>query len=334
MNAMTNVSTARRRRAGFTLIELMIVVSLLAIIGTMVTTVLVRQQRFHRAVATVTDARARMRDLATIMPTDMRGVSSAAGDILFISDTAMQFRAFIGTSIVCKYTTTDLANPTKIDLPPQTLASGNVLTAWINPPAQDDLAYLYDDGTEEGNVDDEWVRATISGVTNDDDPTMCPTSTTPAYTTSSDDKAVRYRITLSSGLNQARIKVGAPIRFAREVRYNLYEAADGQWYVGFATCVPDGNPATPSTNCGDPEVLAGPVLPANAGDLSKSGIAFTYYDRNDNVITAVPSTEPIARIVVKVRTTAESMLKAGTSMGGSTVGGDSLTFSIGLRNRR
>jgi prepilin-type N-terminal cleavage/methylation domain-containing protein len=48
----------KHRHRGFTLIEMMIVVSLLGIIGTMLTTILVRQQRFHRAVATLSDSRA------------------------------------------------------------------------------------------------------------------------------------------------------------------------------------------------------------------------------------------------------------------------------------
>ena len=94
---------AARPRTGFTLIELLIVVSLLGIIGTMLTTIMVRQQRFHRAVMNVTDARARMRDISTIMPTDLRSISTAGGDLLVISDTSMHFRAFVGTSIMCRF---------------------------------------------------------------------------------------------------------------------------------------------------------------------------------------------------------------------------------------
>ena len=39
------------------------------------------------------------------------------------------------------------------------------------------------------------------------------------------------------------------IRFAREVRYSAYQAADNQWYVGYQTCTPNANPALPGA-CG------------------------------------------------------------------------------------
>ena len=154
MTKKPNVRRALPRvRSGFSLTELMIVVTLMGLIGTMLTSVLVRQQRFHRAVTSVTDARARMRDIATILPTDLRGISSIENDILVFNDTSLQFRAFIGTSIVCRYKST-----TEIDLPPRVLASGNVISAWINPPTTDDIAFIYDEGTEAGNADDRWRR--------------------------------------------------------------------------------------------------------------------------------------------------------------------------------
>ena len=34
----------------------------------------------------------------------------------------------------------------------EALASGTVLTAWINPPQPGDIAYIYDDGTELGKL--------------------------------------------------------------------------------------------------------------------------------------------------------------------------------------
>src|SRR2546428_41937 len=161
---LISVRPSPRRRAGFTLIEMMIVVALLGLIGSMLTTVLVRQQRFHRAVASVTDARARMRDIATILPTDLRGISTAGGDILDMSLTSLQFRAFVGTSIVCNFATAAGVTPAIIELPPQILTptapsnssttAATVLTAWINPPEVGDIAYVYDDGPEPGNADD------------------------------------------------------------------------------------------------------------------------------------------------------------------------------------
>jgi len=323
---MRSLKRTSMRRAGFTLIELMISVSLLAIIGVMLTTVLVRQQRFHRAVASLTDARARMRDISTIMPTDLRSVSTAGKDLLAISDTSMQFRAYVGASVMCRY-----ASATVIELPPRQLASGNVLTAWINPPAPNDVAYLYDEGTQGGNSDDSWAPFTISDTASATNAAWCPTTTTPAYTEAADNSARRYQITLTAAPNPASVRTGSPIRFAREVRYSIYQASDNQWYVGFQRCTPHATYGQVGA-CGTREVLAGPVL-AGTADTLTSGLYFVYYNKSGTRLTALATTDTIASVGVGIRTTSESLLKATTRTGGAMVGGDSLRFTIGFRNR-
>ena len=323
----TSLIQPRQRRSGFTLIELMIVVTLVAIIGTMLTLVLMRQQRFHRAVASVTDARARMRDIATILPTDIRSISSAGEDILSMDVNSMQFRAFIGSAIVCRYAGADV-----IEIPPQVLASGNVLTSWINPPVPNDIAFLYDDGPEAGNADDSWQMFTITDTLSAVDATWCPPAGAPAYTQAADNDKLRYRLTLSWAPNPARIRIGAPIRFAREVRYSVYQASDGQWYVGYERCTPNVDPSLPGT-CANREVLAGPVMPASSDTLS-SGLFFVYYDQLGNRITNVAQANQIARISVGIRTSSESLRQAtATQTATQVAGGDSLRFTIGIRNR-
>ena len=315
-----------RDRAGFTLIELMIVVALLGIIGAMLTTILVRQQRFHRAVANLTDTRARMRDISTIMPTDLRSVSTAGKDLLEISDTSMQFRAFIGASVMCRF-----ASAQVIELPPKVLSSGSVLTAWINPPAPNDIVYVYDEGTQAGNVDDIWSPFRITDTTSAVDATWCPTTTSPAYTTAADNGARRYRLTLSAAPNPLQVETGAPLRFAREVRYSIYQASDNQWYVGFQRCTPNATYGLVGT-CGTREVLAGPVM-AGTADTLTSGLYFVYRNKAGNRLTSLAVTDTIASVGIGIRTASESLLRATTKTGGSMVTGDSLRFTIGFRNR-
>jgi prepilin-type N-terminal cleavage/methylation domain-containing protein len=316
-----------KRRSGFTLVELMIVVVLVSVIGTILTTLLMRQQRFHRAVSSVTDARARMRDIATILPTDIRSISSVGQDVLAMDVNSMQFRAFIGSAVLCRYGGAQI-----IELPPQNLASGNVLTAWIIPPVPNDIAFMYDDGLLGGNSDDSWGRYVISDTTSAVDAAWCPSNGTPAYTQAADNAKRRYRLTLTTAPVQTRVKVGAPIRFAREVRYSVYQASDNQWYVGYERCTPNVNPALPGA-CANREVLAGPVLPAT-NDTLTSGLFFVYYDQLGNRITNVAQANQIARISVGIRTTSESLRRAtATSPGVTLAGGDSLRFTIGIRNR-
>lgn len=324
---MTRTETrAPRPRAGFTLIELLIVVSLLGIIGTMLTTIMVRQQRFHRAVMNVTDARARMRDVSTIMPTDLRSISTAGGDLLVISDTSMQFRAFVGTSIMCRFQSAQV-----IELPPKVLASGNVLSAWINPPAPNDIAYIYNEGAEAGNADDSWQPFTISDTASSTDAAVCPSTLNPPFTTAADNNARRYTISLSAAPVQAQVDPGAPIRFAREVRYSIYQATDNQWYVGYQRCTPNAVYGQPGT-CGSREVLAGPVA-AGTGDTLTSGLYFVYRNKAGTRLTALSAADTIASVGIGIRTTSESLLQATTKTGGSVAAKDSLRFIVGFRNR-
>lgn len=321
----TNHIPARRSRAGFTLAELMITITLLGIIGGLLTTVLMRQQRFHRAVASIADSRARMRDVATILPTDLRSISTAGSDILAIDVNSIQFRAFVGAAVLCRY-----AAATIIELPPRVLASGSVLTSWISPPGPNDVAYLYDDGTLAGNADDRWTPFTITDTTSAANSTWCPSSNVPPYTQAADNAARRYRLTLGAAPNQAQIRIGAPIRFAREVRYSVYQAADNQWYVGYERCTPNADPTLPGV-CANRELLAGPVLPATTDTLT-SGLYFVYYNQTGGRITDVASASQIARISVGIRTTSESLRQA-TANNTQFASGDSLRFVIGIRNR-
>jgi len=317
--------TRMRARAGFTLAELMISITILGLIGGLLTTTLMRQQRFHRAVASVADSRARMRDVATIMPTDLRSISSAGRDILTMDVNSMQFRAYIGAAVLCRYAAANV-----IELPPRVLASGSTLTSWITPPKPGDVAFLYNDGALAGNADDAWTAFSISDTTSAADATWCPSNNVPPYTTAADNASRRYRITLTANPNQAQIKIGAPIRFAREVRYSVYQAADNQWYVGYETCTPNADPTLPGV-CANRELLAGPVLPATTDTLT-SGLFFVYYNQTGTRITDPANAGQIARISVGIRTISES-LRSATANNRQFASGDSLRFTVGIRNR-
>ena len=310
------------RRRGLTLVELIVAMVIFSIVGGILTNMLVRQQRFHRAMTSVIDSRARMRDIATILPTELRSTSSAGNDFLGIGLNDMQFRATIGSSVLCRY-----ADATVIELPPRILASGNVLTAWINPPRPGDVIFIYDDGTQRGNVDDSWLQLVIADTSSAIDDSWCPAG---SFTEAADAGQRRFRLRLSAAPDPARIRIGAPIRFAREVRYSLYPTPDNYWYVGFQTCIPAMVPGVAGV-CGAREVLAGPVRPA-AADTTSSGLYFLYYDQNGASITNVADASRIARIGIGLRTSPQSLRKS-MDLGGGMAGRDSLRLTVGIRNR-
>lgn len=317
---------AYRGRRGVTLIELIMVLTVLGIVGGLLTNVLIKQQRFNRALTETADSRSRMRDIATILPTDLRGASSIGRDILTVGLTSMQFRSSIGSSVLC-----GIAGGAVIELPPATLASGQVLTAWINPPKPGDVAFIYDDGTGRGNADDSWTQFTITDTTSAVNPAWCPAVGASPFTQVADDGARRYRITLNAAPNPATIKVGAPIRFAREVRYSLFSASDNNWYVGYEICVPSGAVGVPGA-CANREILAGPVRAATA-DTTTSGLYFLYYRQDGTPITNAAEAALIARVGIGLRTSPQSLSQALQQLGGTIAGRDSLRLTVGIRNR-
>ena len=317
--------SVHRGRRGVTLIELLMVLTVLGVVGGLLTNVLIKQQRFNRALTETADSRSRMRDIATILPTDLRGASSIGRDILTIGLTSMQFRSSIGSSVLC-----GLAG-TVIELPPTTLASGQVLTAWINPPKPGDVAFIYDDGAGRGNADDSWAQFTITDTTSAVNAAWCPAAGVSPFTQVADDGQRRYRLTLNAAPNPLTIKVGAPIRLAREVRYSLFAASDANWYVGYQTCTPSGAVGVAGP-CDNREILAGPVRAATT-DTTTSGLYFLYYRQDGTAITNAADAALIARIGVGMRTSPESMSQALQKLGGKVAGRDSLRLTVGIRNR-
>jgi len=309
-----------RGRRGVTLIELIMAITVLGIVGGLLTNVLIKQQRFNRALTETADSRSRMRDIATILPTDLRGASSIGRDILTIGLTSMQFRSSIGSSVLCQ-----LAGGAVIELPPTTLASGQVLTAWINPPQPGDVVFIYDDGAGRGNADDSWAQFTIIDTTSAVNAAWCPSGGVDPFTQAADNGQRRYRITLNAVPNPLTIKVGAPIRFAREVRYSLFSASDANWYA------PSGAVGVAGA-CGAREILAGPVRAATA-DTTTSGLYFLYYRQDGAAITNAADAALIARVGIGLRTSPQSMQQALQKLGGSVAGRDSLRMTVAIRNR-
>lgn len=298
---------SRAGRDGFSLIELLVILTVSTIIMGGLMSILVRQQRFYRGTADLIDTRSQIRQAAGIIPSDLRGVSTIGGDIIEISGTSMVFRATIGQAVACT------ANPgsTTIVIPPLVLANNNTLASFSMTPQIGDTVYVYHNGGTDAAGDDYWYPYGITA-----QPTTVTTACTePTLIGLADLITPRYSFSLSEGL-RADISVGTPLRFVRRTRYTLYEAAGGAWYLGY--CSPDCAGGTP-----DP--IAGPFLPAGAGT---EGIAFSYQDEA-GAVTAVPA--QVAQVSIVVRGQTKGAVDLGHKQG---YVGDSLRFSVAIRNRR
>jgi hypothetical protein len=105
------------------------------------------------------------------------------------------------------------------------------------------------------------------------------------------------------------------VRLTRPIRYSIYRAGDGLWYLGLQTW----SPASMQFNTVQP--LSGPYEPPGP-----SATRIEYFDTSGNVLApGTPNTRDIARI--------EWMLRSRSPAGALTPG-DSTRIVVAMRNRR
>lgn len=314
LRSVRRTGRAGRARPGFTLVEMMTVLVLLGIVVGGVVQVIAGQQRFSGDAAQVTETRNNVRQISDILPSDLRGLSAAGGDIYAMSDRFIEFRAPIGATVVCTI------DPTRtiITVPPLALQAQNGLTAWLSTPLQGDSLFVFDEGPTQTATDDSWQRVALTAAPVG--AAACPTTTN--LTRNATEAAAGFTLRLSAALS-ATVTVGSVIRFYRRTRYELYQASDANWYLGWYDCVATPSRATP---CGVIQPLLGPYLPYT--NVGASGLRFTYTD-STGAVTAVPTR--VARMDVTVRARSLQQLRShGWRKGWYQ---DSLDFSIAVRNR-
>lgn len=306
------------RRGGFTLVELMVTLVMLSVVMGTMTMVLVRQQRFYAGIGGVIQTRAQVRQALGLLPGELRALSPSQGDIYAMTDSSIEFRAIVGSSIYCQKS---ILTPNAIILPPVSLARGNTLTTWLSRPVVGDSILILDDSTSTLVSDDAWRARKITAV---DSGTVSSgyCTTFARYTTSADGPKYAIRLTLGTSLS-SNVKTGAPIRFFRRAHYSFYKTPNNQWFLGYYDCLPPtGTGTTPV--CSTMMPVSGPYRPYAAANTGSSGLTFSYFDS-----TGASTTDKlkVARIDIVVR--GESKRAIWTSQKYR----DSIVVSVGVRNR-
>jgi prepilin-type N-terminal cleavage/methylation domain-containing protein len=147
-----------RARRGFTITELLITLGILSVIGLIVSRLMIGQQRFYQRTTEQMGMRRELRSAMSLIPADLRSISSSGGDLTAIGHDSVQFRAVIGASIICNRN-----NATTMDLPPLDMAR-NTLTSWYSRPVAGDTAWVFNDSLSRGAEDDEWKPLRITNV--------------------------------------------------------------------------------------------------------------------------------------------------------------------------
>ena len=281
-------------RRGASLIELIVVIALLALLGSAILGVVVHQERFYRAQASAIDSRATVRAAASLFQSELRALTPEDGDLYAIGASAIEYRATLAQSVIC----TISSSRQRITIPPEHLASGTPLT-WIGTQAEtgDTLLVLATDSA----LGDSWQRHVLT--TSPSSTGSCPTST--GFTTSAAEASAALTLALDPPLDST-IDTGTLVRIVRRARYELYRASDSRWYLGYLDCL-----ALRATPCNTVQPVSGPYAPA--------GIHLSYLDLG-GAITADPFR--VARIdvlAIAARRSAPDTL-------------DSLATTIALRN--
>jgi hypothetical protein len=308
-----------------TLVELLIAITLLSVVMGTILTVVMRQQRFYRSASEIIETRSQLRSATAILPVELRGVSTqvrdalgnvVGSDLLAIGPNMVEFRSTFGAGVVCDV---DGAGTT-VTLYPDVLASNGLrFGGFLYEPDEGDLAYLLNNGAG-GSADDTWDQRTIDAP---------PTNTTALCTaglaggTAEDLALPRRQFTFAAATNAV---VGAPVRIARQVRYELYQdATSGLWYLGQSVMNVGGgyDPIQP---------VAGPYLPAT-NDSTTSGLFLRYLDVNGNIITTTDQAarQSVTRVDIIVRGQTTNQVNGSGFGKGNKI--DRQDISVAIRNR-
>ena len=304
------VSPVRGDRSGFSLAELVVVMALAGLVGSVIAITLIRQQRFYHDSAELHYVRENVRDAMEVLSTDIRGMS-VLDTVRLRADSAIEFLANIGSSVVCQI------NGNEIGLP-SAHSSANSLSAFLVAPDTGDLAVFYGPSESEGA---EWERHAVMGFVSRPLASSCPTSTGMSQQAEIDAAGTGFVVTIAPPLGPG-VKAGSPVRFLRRVRYSLYRAGDGNWYLGYRRCNAVGVSA-----CDAIQPVSGAYRAHSANPLA-SGLVFDYFDASGQRLEPTASSLSLARVDITARSESPQQPLAGQQPKIS----DSATVSIAIRN--
>jgi len=322
LTAASPTHARRQARPGLTLVELMISMVLLGLMGGLIVGFLLKQQRFYTGTNEILLTRTQVRQASVMMPSDLRAIYPAGGDIYTMTDTSIEFRSTFGGSFLCS---TDVVN-SKLITPPQTLAKNSLLSVWTQTPTIGDSLALYVENTNPGPLDDTWSvhKITAIGMNFSNAAPGCTSASGLMKSTDVNAGNPSYIFTISP-TQAATVTPGAAIRFFKKVHYSLYKSpTDNLWYLGYYDCRTGRVPV-----CNSIQPIAGPLRPYVAGQPEQAGLRFTYYD-NTGAVTATRANVTRISILLQGEGTKTIQLVGGSAQ----TFRDSMRVEVGLRNWR
>lgn len=303
-------ATARRRQ-GYSLVELLIALVMLGVIGLVASRLMLGQQRFYQRTNEQIGIRRELRTALSLLPAELRSISSSGGDIRTFDGTSITFRSVLGIGVVCART----AN--SIDIPPTNMAR-NALSGWYAQPGIGDTIWAFNDSLSRGAEDDVWTPLRITAVQSSTG--YCAGS--PYTDATLDVSKARWRFTVTPTVPDS-VVAGAAIRFTRATRYELQQqGSTARYYLARSEYI---NGAWSAATW-----VSGPY--AAPSNLGASGIRFAMYDSTGAAVSDPAQSRRISRIDLRLRAT--GLNSSGTFGVSNTMNTDSVLFRIALRNRQ
>lgn len=236
------------RRSGNSVVEIVVALTLAALVLAMATGSLLRQQRTAISMRAVADASGQRRMAMALLPAHIGLAAPGAEDLApgMLRDTALQLRVAVATAITC-------ARAVEPSIP---LDDRDTLptTGILSPPRRGDSLWWYQSDSA------RWVGRGLGDVSTGLGP--CPARVAIAG-------AGAGRVMHLPVDGGDTVPALAPLRITRQVRVVLYRAGDGTWQLGYR----EWNDAARSMAA--PQPVAGPFLRI-APDGARTG--FRYYD--------------------------------------------------------
>ncbi len=291
-----------RSRRGFTIIELIIGLTLGLIVLTSVYRLLMSQSRLYGVQREAMDTRQSLRAAAALLSYELGAAAAIAGDFYAIGPSSLTMRSLQGTGVVCSTMTVGVGIK-RVGLRQASGYFQGTVTGVDSAMVYDMLAMPFG----------QWKFVKVKEAWNGPDSWLGPPSGANMPVCFLGDSSVNVPRPqaalefLAPNPQLAGIRVGDPVRAFRPTEVALCPQAGRSWL---------GRKVIGDANY---EILTGPLLPA-----SDSGLVFTYYDAT-GAVTADPS--QVAQIEIVLR--AESFGSA--SGAGYKTLRDSLTTRVFLR---
>ena len=302
------MTRTRHGLRGATLIELLVglVISLMVVM-----TALGTAARYHRSGSTVLEwmnVRGQLRSAADILAGELVGISMTGDSLLAATDTSVEFRSAIGASMICL-----VPSANRITLPPDSLVSGRILSSWALPPDSGDTVLLYQEASSPAPA--KWIRRQVISFTAVRPFTGCPAAAGLISAAELAGAGSAYDVTLDGDVALAHS--GTPVRIVRRVRYSMYKAGDGHWYLGYRSCTP---------SCAGIQPVSGPY-----DFRGRVPLTLRYLDESGANVTPSASTAAPAAMAILVRT---SFSRPLSFPGVPPRSGDSISTVVAFRNFR